>query len=181
MRFLNDEQRYGLVSKLLHWSMALTMIGLIWLGWYMVDLSYYDRWYNKSLAIHRSAGIVVFVIGVLLLIWKMISKSPEQLASLPNWQKIAARIVHGLLLFGVILLPITGYVISTSAGKPIDMFGYFEIPPFIVVSQGLRDLAIACHFYLAYGVGVIVLGHAGAALKHQFIDRDGTLAKMIWR
>ena len=38
----NSDDRYGLISKILHWSMALGIIGLIWLGWWIVDLSYYD-------------------------------------------------------------------------------------------------------------------------------------------
>ena len=48
------------------------------------------------------------------------------------------------------------------------------------VSKELRDVAIDVHYYLAYATLVLVAAHAGAALKHQFLDRDGTLKRMIW-
>ena len=49
----------------------------------------------------------------------------------------------------------------------------------VTVDRSMRDLAIGLHYYLGYGVIVLVLGHAGAALKHQFVDRDGTLRRML--
>ncbi|MEM7466659.1 MAG: cytochrome b [Pseudomonadota bacterium] len=181
MKLHNTAETYGVVTKLLHWVMAGLMIGLIWLGWYMVDLTYYDRWYNKSLEFHKSFGLVVFAVGLILIIWKQLSPAPELPQKLPKWQKIAAKAVHFLLLLFVLLLPVTGFLISTSAGKSVSFFTWFDLPPVIEVDEGLRDIAISTHFYLAYGVLMLVLLHAGAAIKHQFIDRDGTLARMIWR
>jgi cytochrome b561 len=96
-------------------------------------------------------------------------------------ERLAATAVHMLLLAMMVLIPVTGYLISTSAGKAIEVFGWFEIPAVLDVDTGLRDLAIRLHFYCAYGTGVLALGHAAAALKHQFIDRDGILARMLWR
>jgi cytochrome b561 len=181
VRFSNSDQRYGIVTKLLHWSTALLIVGLIALGWYMVDLSYYDKWYHDSLETHKALGIIVFMVGVMTLIWQRVSPSPAHVASLARWERIAATAMHHTLLLLVLLIPVTGYVISISAGKSIEVFGLFEIPALFNVSERLRDLAIECHFYLAYGTGVLVLLHAAAALKHQFIDRDGTLARMLWR
>ncbi|MDP7453532.1 MAG: cytochrome b/b6 domain-containing protein, partial [Arenicellales bacterium] len=69
----------------------------------------------------------------------------------------------------------------TSAGKPVSLFGVVGIPALFEKDDDLRDLAVSAHFYLAYGIGFLIIGHAGAAIKHQFIDRDGTLGRMIWR
>ncbi len=181
MRFANDPDSFGLISKLLHWLTATAMVGLIWLGWYMVDLTYFDRWYNASLAFHKAFGVLVFLLGVTTLLWRLISASPAFVGTLKPWQRIAARAMHHALLLLVILIPFSGYIISTSAGKSVSFFGWFEIAPLFEVSGTLRDLAIEAHFYLAYTVGVLVVAHAAAALKHQFVDRDGTLARMLWR
>ena len=79
------------------------------------------------------------------------------------------------------LIPITGYAISTSAGRGISMFGWFELPALFSVDEQTREWAVQLHFYLAYGTAIVVLGHIGAALKHQFIDKEGTLLRMLWR
>lgn len=51
---------------LLHWAIALSIIGLIWLGWYVVDLTYFDKWYNQSLGLHKALGMLV--LGLVLTI-----------------------------------------------------------------------------------------------------------------
>lgn len=177
----NSSDRYGVVTKVLHWSIAVLIFGLVGLGWYMVDLTYFDRWYNASLAWHRVLGLAVLLLAVLFVGWKRFSPSPAHPFGLPRLQQIAAVTVHHLLVVMMFLLPITGYLISTSAGKAIDVFGLFEVPALFRVERNVRDLAIAIHYYAAYGTGVLALGHAAAALKHQFIDRDGLLARMLWR
>ena len=181
MRIRNDAQRYGLVTKLLHWSTALLIIGLIGLGWWMVDLSYFDRWYNRALSWHRAFGMVVFALGVLTLAWRGVSPSPGPQAGLRAWERRAAVGMHHLLFLMVLALPVSGYLISTSAGQGIDFFGWFEIPAIIAIGTRARDLAIAAHYYLAYATLGLAALHAAAAVKHQFIERDGTLARMIWK
>lgn len=177
----NSSDRYGLVTKVLHWSIAVLMLGLIGLGWYMVDLTYFDRWYNASLSWHRILGLVVLGLATLFVLWKQVSPSPHHhLARIGPLQRVAASLVHRLLVLMMFLLPVTGYLISTSAGKAIDVFGWFEIPALIDVDTALRDVAIWIHYYAAYGTGLLALGHAAAALKHQFIDKDGLLARMLW-
>lgn len=181
MGLRNRRDNYGWISRVLHWLTAVGIIGLIWLGWYMVDLSYYDQWYNKSLLAHKAFGVAVFALGVLTVLWHLVSPPPHSLPSLRPWERIAARAMHHLLQLLVLLLPLTGYVISTSAGKPVEIFDWFLLPALFPVDAELRDLAITWHYYLAYATAGLVAGHAAAALKHQFVDRDGTLARMLWR
>jgi len=177
----NTEQRYGLISKAIHWSIGLLIIGLIWLGWYMVDLTYFDRWYNESLSLHKSFGMLVLGLVIFKFGWMAYSRSPRLAAGLANWQRIAATATHHTLLLMMVLLPVTGYVISTSAGHEVSLFDLLEIPAVLPKNDTIRDIAVQLHFYLAYGTAVLVAGHILAALKHQFIDRDGTLMRMIWK
>lgn len=181
MKIKNTPETFGLLTKLLHWLIAIAIIGLIWLGWYMVDLTYYDKWYNKSLTWHKAVGMLVLAAAILKIGWQLYSPLPGTNPLLKAWEKFAARLMHIILLVMMILIPVSGYLISTSNGKPIDIFGWFAIPALVPVDKNLRDLAIDLHFYLAYGTAILALGHAGAALKHQFINKDGTLTKMLWR
>ena len=175
----NSPDRYGGVAKLLHWSIAALIIGLIWLGWYMVDLSYYDTWYHDSLALHKALGMIVLVLALLLIAWNRYSRPPGDVATIKPWERLAAKAAHLALYTMMVVIPITGYLISTSAGEAIAIFGWVQVPALIEVNDALRDFAIDLHFYLAYGTAGLVLMHGLAALKHQFIDQDGTLGRIL--
>ncbi|MBL28575.1 MAG: cytochrome b [Rhodospirillaceae bacterium] len=176
----NGPDRYGLVSKLLHWLIAAGIVGLVILGWWMVGLSYYDAWYNRGLALHRAFGLIVLALAILFVGWRLLSPPPRLQQTLKPWERAAANTVHVVLLAAMVAIPTSGYFISTSAGAGVPIFGLFEVPALTAVPDRLRDLAIAVHYYLAYGVIAVAAMHAGAALKHQFIDRDGTLKRMLW-
>jgi cytochrome b561 len=180
MRLRNSPDRIGLVTRLLHWIIAALIISLTWLGWYMVDLTYFDRWYNASLHWHKSLGMLVLGLALLKIAWQFYTPPPHA-APLRDWERRAATTMHVVLLIMMVLIPVTGFLISTSAGQAVKVFDWFEVPPLIARNETVRDLAIELHFWLAYGTIVLVCGHAGAALKHQFINRDGTLVKMLWR
>lgn len=176
----NTHKGYGVVSKLLHWLIAFGILGLTALGWWMVDLTYYDAWYNKSTELHRAIGIVVLVLATVFVIWKAFSPSPGLQAELAPWEKFGARVAHGLLLLAMFAIPITGYVISTSAESGFTFFGLFEIPAVFPKSEAARDLAITLHYYITYGLLAVIAAHAGAAIKHQFIDKHGTLRRILF-
>lgn len=176
---MNSEERYGLVARGFHWAVAVLIIGLLWLGWYMIDVGYYGRWYNASLVWHKVLGMLALLAGVSQVFWTIGSRAPAPLASVAAWERLGARIVHMILFAMVVAIPVTGYAISTSAGDGISIFGWFEVPAVLPGSEVLRDLAVDLHYYLAYITVVFVLLHALAALKHQLIDRDGILRRML--
>ena len=179
MLIKNSPSRFGLLSKLLHWLNAALILGLIWLGWYMVDLTYYDKWYNDSLHYHKSLGILVLALALVKLGWQQYTPTPGPVSTLSVWEKAGAKLMHYALWGMMLLIPVTGYLISTSAGKPVQLFNWFTIPAIVAVDEELRELAIDVHFYLAYATLFLVAGHAGAAMKHHFINRDETLKRML--
>lgn len=182
MLFRNTRERFGAVTRFLHWAIALLILFLIWLGWYMVNLTYYDKWYNASLHWHRALGLLVLALALLKIGWQLWSPPPHAAAgTLKPWERRAATAMHVLLVLMMLLIPITGYLISTSAGKSVPLVAGIEVPALFDVGKELRDLAIDVHFWLAYATAFLAAGHAGAALKHQFVDQDGTLARMLWK
>jgi cytochrome b561 len=175
----NTENGYGLIAKLFHWVMAVLIIGLIALGWYMVGLTYYDPLYHDTLTWHRSLGVIVMVLIVVRLGWMLVDRRSKASASLTPFEAIASRIVHGVLIVLMVVMPVSGYLISTEAGDPVSVFGLVSVPAVIDVSDQLRDLATAIHYYSVYGAAILVALHAVAALKHHLVDRDETLRRMI--
>ena len=175
----SGKDHYGLVAIGFHWTIAVAFIGLVGLGAWMVGLTYYDPWYNESLALHKAIGIVVLALALAKLGWKLADRKPDFGPEVRAYERAGATAMHWILGALLIVLPVTGYLISTSEGAGIDMFGLFEFPAFFDVTAGTRDLAIDLHYYLAYG-GIALVGlHAGAALKHTFIDKGSTLIRML--
>lgn len=180
MQFTNSPNRYGVLTRILHWSVALLILALVALGWWMVGLTYYDRWYNDALELHKALGMVALVLGSVKAAWYLGNQKVGFAAGVRPWERITARAVHAAFLLLMVLIPCTGYLISTSAGDGISMFGLFDVPALVASDERVRDLAIALHYYAAYAIGALAVLHAGAALKHQFVDRDGTLRRMLW-
>lgn len=180
MGWKNSANQFGWMTRILHWLVAAHILGLIGLGWYMVDLSYYDPNYHGALEYHKAFGILALLLGGLKVVWYLINSQPAPTAPLPPWQHWAASAVHHLLLALMVVIPVTGYLISTSAGDGINLFDLFELPALMTINDDTRDLATIIHEWLAYGTLGLVGLHAAAAVKHQFIDRDGTLKRMLW-
>ena len=177
----NTIDRFGLVAIVLHWVIALIIFGLFGLGWYMVDLTYYDRLYNTLPAIHKSIGILLIVIFVFWLIWKIINLAPKPVEGITRLEIIAAKLVH-LGIFALIAsILVSGYLIPTAAGMGISVFGWFEVPATITSIPKQEDITGLIHKYLAYVIIGFVLLHAAAALKHHFINKDDTLRRMLGR
>ncbi len=177
--WMNRRDRYGLISIGFHWAIALAMFGLVGLGAWMVGLTYYDPWYNRSLALHKAFGILALMLVAAKFGWRIVDPAPSLGPEVTPYERIGATAMHWFLNAFILLLPVTGYLTSTSEGAGIDIVGLFEVPALFDMSEGARDLAIELHFYLAYGLIALVALHAGAALKHHLVDKGSTLRRML--
>lgn len=146
----NTSTAYGIVTRILHWVVALLIIGLIGLGWWMVGLSYYDRWYYDARELHKALGMLALTLGGVKVLWYLSNHTVAFATSVTPYQRLAARSVHVLFLALMVVIPVTGYVISTSAGEGVSMFGLFEVPALLECGKSLRELAIDVHFYASY-------------------------------
>lgn len=173
------EPRYGRVARTLHWAIALSIIALIPLGWYMVRLDYYDPWSYDALAIHKALGMIVLLLAAIMMSWQLAHDRPAVAPPRKPWEEIAAKIIHYSLYAVMLVVPVTGYVISTSAGAGVSVFGLFEVPAVLPKSVPLRDAAISLHYYFSYASFGLIAFHVAGALKHHFIDRDETLKQML--
>lgn len=181
MQWRNSSLRFGLVSVVLHWLVALTVFGMFGLGLWMRTLDYYSPWYRTAPDIHKSVGILLLLVMLLRLLWRFLSPPPAPLANHGPLTRLGGRAGHALLYLGLFALLVSGYLISTADGRPIEVFGWFQVPALITGIPDQEDLAGEIHEYLAWGLVGLAVVHALAALKHHFIDRDATLRRMLGR
>ena len=173
----NSTESYGAMAIALHWLMAITIFGTFGLGLYMVELNYYDRWYKRAFDIHKSIGICLALMWAIRITWRKINPLPNPLSS-KSWEVTSANIVHRLLYIGLLVLFISGYLISTADGRPIAVFGWFEIGATLTFDKQ-EDIAGVVHEITAWALSLMVLLHMSGALKHHFIDKDRTLLRML--
>lgn len=179
MQFKNTADRYGAVAVSMHWIVAVAVIGLFALGYWMVDLTYYDDWYKRAPDIHRSVGILLFGLMVLRLCWRLVNAGPKPLASHKRWEIASAHAAHMLLYVLIFVAMVSGYLISTADGSSISVFDWFEVPSVTGQVKGLEDTAGAVHYWSTWAIVALAAVHAAGALKHHLIDRDQTLRRML--
>jgi cytochrome b561 len=177
VQWRNSARGYGLVAIALHWLDAVAVVGLFGLGLWMVELTYYDPLYRDLPDLHKSIGILLFVAVVLRLGWRFANPTPAPLGSVLE-QRAAAVAHYGMyaLMFATMF---AGYLISTADGRPVSVFGLFDVPALIHGHPDQADVAGEIHQWLAWSLLALASLHALAAVKHHVWDRNLTLARML--
>lgn len=181
MQLRNTSRRYGIISISLHWIFAIAVYAMFGLGLWMVTLSYYDGWYHQAPELHKSIGVLLMMGLVIRVIWRHISPPPAAPKTHSKFTRISAVAAHITLYALIFALLISGYLISTAEGKPISVFGIFDVPATLADAGSQADIAGVIHLWLAWSVVILSVLHGLAALKHHFIDKDDTLKRMLGR
>lgn len=173
--------RYTMTAITLHWLSALVIAGMLGLGWFMTDLPLSPlrlKLYNW----HKWAGVLVLGLSLVRLSWRWTHRPPELPRQIvdqsPAWQLRLADATH-LALYGLLLaVPLIGWAYSSAAGFPVVLFGVLPLPDLLPKDKAWAELIKPLHGVGAYSLCALAVLHLGAALKHQFIDRDGLLQRM---
>ena len=172
----NTRYHFGLISILLHWIMAILLIGLLVLGIYMVNLPI-SLQKLKMYGWHKEYGLLALALVIVRILWRWINITPE--LSLPLLEKFAARSVHYTFYVLMVALPVTGWIITSAAGLPASFFGLFVLPTLVAPNEETRILFQEIHRWVGYGLIAIIVLHVSAALKHHFINKDDILRRML--
>jgi cytochrome b561 len=179
--WFNSAQRYGLAAVLLHWGMALVLLALAGSGLYMVALPDvgYDQVKITLILVHKSVGMIALGLVIARIAWRAVNPLPELAGVLPAWQQLAARVVHLCFYALMVLLPLTGWLMSSAGGYPVPVFSWFNLPDLVGQDPRLFEALIVLHRWLADALLALAALHAGAALDHHFRRRDDTLSRML--
>ena len=174
---MDRPSHYNLTLRVIHWLTALVVVGLFAVGWWMVDLTYYSSWYKTAPFWHKSLGICLAALTVFRLIWRVVKGTPE-IEGKPLERKAAHAAHHAIYLLLFVIF-VSGYLISTSDGRAIEVFNVFSVPSMGELFPNQSDIAGAVHYYAAFTLIGLAILHAAAAIKHHVINKDNTLRKMI--
>lgn len=178
MALRSNLDTWGSVTKALHWLIALAIILLFCVGWFMKGLpNSPDK--IKVYALHKSMGLTVLALVVLRIAWRLGEAHPANPPGMPPWQARASTVVH-LGLYAIMLgMPLSGWLFNSAANFPLRWFGQFKVPALVGADAGTKALAGAIHFYGAWLLALLFVVHVAGALKHHYLERDAVLRRML--
>ena len=167
MTLKNTDARWGAVSQLFHWVIVVLILVMAYLGLTMGDLPNGPRKINIY-ALHKSIGLTILALVVLRVLWRVYAGAPAPVPGTPPWQQRIASVTHFLLYALLFAIPLSGWVLNSSAGYPLQWFKLFNLPAI----TGRSDRYLSRSYTRA-------LAHAGAALYHHVFQGDATLTRML--
>lgn len=169
-----SETRYSGGAILLHWLIAALLLANVVIAFTMEDA-------RGLMPLHKSIGITVLLLTLVRIGWRLTHAAPPLPESLASWERTAARITHAGFYLLLLVMPLLGWAASSSGSRGTGaLFGvipWFDLP--IAKSHELHEAMGEAHELAAYLTIALIVLHVAGALKHHFIDRDGTLSRML--
>jgi cytochrome b561 len=170
-------KHFAPLARLLHWSMALMIIAMLFIGAGMVaSVSQRHEW---LLNLHKPLGIAILVLVIVRLIVRFSTRTPPLPADLPAWQSLAAKLSHYLLYALMLVMPLIGWSMISAAGDPVMLGAALRLPSIVAANPHTFAFLRQAHTYLAYLLFLTILMHVAAALFHGWIRRDEVLGSML--
>ena len=174
----NESNRYGKVSRMLHWTIAILFISLIPMGIFASMIPEDTEYRNAYYVVHKTIGVTVFLLVIVRLIWNRLSRRPSLDSALTSREEKLAHRAHNTLYFMMLAIPVTGFMMTSYHGYETYFF-FWEMQPLWEQSE-IYQVWGGFHKYLLPYLLYIVLGaHILGALKHQFIDKHANAFKRM--
>ena len=128
---------------------------------------------------HKWVGVTIFLVVLVRLAWRLVNPVPPQPQTTPPWQRRLAGLSHAALYTILIVMPITGWIMSSALNLPLVFLGQFPIPSPFGVNRALGETMRIVHLSLAIALATLVTIHIMAAIYHHFALRDDVLRRML--
>ncbi|MGT2477468.1 cytochrome b [Paraburkholderia terrae] len=170
---------YTRTAAALHWLIALLIICGFALGWVMTDIPGFTPSKLKYFSWHKWIGVTVFALAIVRVLWRATHTPPRLQADMPALQRIGAHAVHALLYVLMLAIPVTGYLYTSASNIPVVYLGVVPLPRLIDPDPVLKAAFKTLHVILNDGLLSLVALHLLAVFKHQVLDRDDVLSRML--
>ncbi|HVY80971.1 MAG TPA: cytochrome b [Steroidobacteraceae bacterium] len=178
MPIRNTNARWGAVAQTFHWVIVALVITQFALA---NEYNHLPLGLAKLAVIakHKSVGLTIFGLTVLRLAWRFVNPTPVLPDTLKPYERVLARVTHFGLYALILVMPITGWIMSSARSFPVSWFGLFQLPDLVSRNRALYDAMHTTHDVLAGTLVAFAALHVLAALKHHFYLKDDTLRRML--
>ncbi|MES2174761.1 MAG: cytochrome b [Pseudomonadota bacterium] len=168
--------RYTTVARALHWIIAVLILGNLFFGFAHDALP--KDW--AVMPVHKSIGLTVLALTLLRIVWRLTHRAPPLPAAMPAWEKGAAHATHFIFYALMLVLPLSGWIMSSAGTRPLNWFFLFDIPKFgLGKEDAIVTLSRSAHELLPWIWAALILIHIGAALRHHLVLKDDVLRRML--
>ncbi len=171
-------RRYSAVAIALHWLIAAAILCTFVLAQYMTELEISPT-KLKLYAYHKWIGVTIFMLVLVRLGWRLSHRPPPPPVTMPAWQHSAANITHFFLYALTLLIPLSGWLMSSALGFQVVYLGVLPIPDLLGKNKEMADQLMQLHEALNWLMVLLIALHVAAALKHHLVDRDDVLRRML--
>ena len=174
----NGVIKYSSLSKLFHWIIAFVVIMMLIVGFLLDDIP--DQFKGTAYMLHKSTGITLLFLMFIRFIWIHYTGKPALPSSMKPWEKFLSRIVQYGFYLLLLIMPLSGWIMSVAADRIPTYFGLFKAPlPWINSNKSLSEFMADSHEIIAWIIIAFMTLHILGALKHHFIDKDNILRRML--
>lgn len=176
----NTSGKMPLPTVALHWIIALAIIAMLVFGLYVEDLPRSPE-KGELIGLHKSIGVLILILALIRIAWRVISQYPEPLGQMSKWQELIAKLTLLVLILGTVLMPVSGIIMSIGGGHSVGLFGLE-----LIAGSGEKMETVSRVGHIMHGLGgklmiAFLVLHILGAIKHERIDKDGTLSRMLGR
>lgn len=172
------QSRYTKVAIALHWLVAAAIFGTFALGITMHEMAL-SPLKLRLYSYHKWIGVTIFLLVLLRLAWRLAHRPPPPPPTMPAWQHRAAQVAHFLLYLLTLMIPLSGWLMSSASGFQVIYLGVVPLPDLLTKNKELAEQLVVVHQGLNLAMALLLVLHVAAALKHHFFDRDDVLARML--
>jgi cytochrome b561 len=169
-------ERYSRVARTLHWIMAILILFNLWLGFAHDALP--RDW--QVMPVHKSVGLTVLALTLIRFGWRLTHRPTPLPDGMPAWERAAAKVTHYSFYAFMLLMPLTGWIMTSAGNRPLSWFFLFDVPKFgVAKGDPIVGLSGETHEVVGFLWAALILLHVAAALRHHFIMKDNVLRRMM--
>ncbi|MFL6577292.1 MAG: cytochrome b [Povalibacter sp.] len=171
------QSSYTRTAIVLHWLIGVCILGQILFGWYLEEIPRGTPARALYVNLHKSVGLTLGLLILFRIFWRLRHTAPALPRSMPDWQRIAARISHFTLYACMLIMPTSGYIASNFSKWGVKYFNVLMLPPWGVNDKNIYAFFNTTHVLTSYVLVTLICVHVLSALSHA-VSRDGVVRRM---
>ncbi|MCB1778842.1 MAG: cytochrome b [Candidatus Competibacteraceae bacterium] len=181
---MTETNRYALIQRLLHWLIALLVLGTLGVGMILGFLGFegtqetFGKTVTNALYTgHKTFGIMILALMLLRLGFRLALGAPPYQPPLTGFERVASRAVHDLLYMVLLAQPVLGWLATAAGGYPVQFFAW-NLPGLTGKNQALSEMLFSLHEMAGWVIAGLLVLHIGGAMQHWLIKRDSVMTRM---